>query len=670
MRAYVGTHDRGNVPINLYAINLGSSGIGKGHSSGIIEDEVIQGFRESFLDNTFPQKAAKNISKLAAKRALIDDLEPQDALEKTQKDFDSLGELVFSFDSGTTAAVKQMRNKLLMADAGSMNMEIDEIGSNLLGNVDVLTTFLELFDMGKVKGKLTKNTAENTRVKELFGRTPTNMLLFGTQSKLFNGGKVEEEMMAFFDTGYARRCFFGIDDASDKNTSLTPNEIYDMLTDKSSSNYLGTLSDNLAKLADPINFDVSLKMTKDVSLLLIEYKLECEKKANKLAVHEDILKAEISHRYFKALKLAGAYAFIDGSAYVTEEHLYNAFKLAEASGVAFTKMLTRDRNYVKLAKYLAGVGRKCTHVDLVEDLPFYKGSESAKREMMTLAVAWGYKNNIIIKKVFENGIEFIEGAALTVTDTEKLILAHAVSVADGYRNELAPFDRLKKLTSMPLYNWCNHHLFEGKRKEDNVIQGFNMLVLDVDDVVPLETAKLLLQKYTYQMYTTKRHTDEHHRFRVILPMSHTLKMSKNEFTRFMQNVYDWLPFPVDTSTIDRSRKWATHNGTCYENKGDLIDALKFIPETAKSEAFNEFVADTRSLTNMERWFVNNTGSGNRNNQLFKYAALLVDSNMSYENVEQAVKNFNDKLPNKLSEAELISTILSSTMKKIAKRDAG
>ncbi len=46
-------------------------------------------------------------------------------------------------------------------------MEIDEIGSNLLGQMDVLTTFLELYDVGKVKQKLIKNTVRQRKSKML-----------------------------------------------------------------------------------------------------------------------------------------------------------------------------------------------------------------------------------------------------------------------------------------------------------------------------------------------------------------------------------------------------------------------------------------------------------------------------------------------------------------------
>ena len=114
-----------------------------------------------------------------------------DAKEDLTRHFERLGELAFSFDSATTPAVKQMREKLLLAGAGSMNLELDEVGSNMSGNSEVLTSFLELYDVGKIKQKLIKNTTENIRSRELPGITPTNLMMFGTPSKLLDGGATE-----------------------------------------------------------------------------------------------------------------------------------------------------------------------------------------------------------------------------------------------------------------------------------------------------------------------------------------------------------------------------------------------------------------------------------------------------------------------------------------------
>lgn len=125
MRTTIATHDRGDIPVNLYALNLSTSGSGKGFSTNIMENGVIHLFRQRFLEETFPILAEQNLPKLAVKRANRKSTDPDEELARVQKEIDSLGSLVFSFDSGTPAPVKQMRHKLLMADAGSVNLQID-----------------------------------------------------------------------------------------------------------------------------------------------------------------------------------------------------------------------------------------------------------------------------------------------------------------------------------------------------------------------------------------------------------------------------------------------------------------------------------------------------------------------------------------------------------------
>lgn len=678
MRINIDTKDRGKLPVNMYAINLAPSGQGKGHSTNIIEEQIIHEFRERFLSETFPQMAEINLPKLALKRAYKKQCDEAEELIRVQKEFEALGQLAFSFDSGTPAAVKQMRHKLLMADAGSMNMEIDEIGSNLLGNVDVLNAFLELFDIGKIKQKLTKNTNENIRSEEIDGRTPTNMMLFGTPAKLLNGGKAEEEFYAMLETGYARRCFFGYLGKTAKPKKLTALERYNNLTNTQSETYLGELATKLGLLADPVNFGIDLVISKDVSLKCIEYQISCEERAEKLSDHEEIKKAELTHRYFKALKLAGVYAFIESSFEITEDHLYSAIKLVEESGEAFNMLLTRDRNYVKLAKYVANMDREVTHADLTEDLGFYRGSESAKNEMLKLAIAWGYKNNVIVKKSYNDGIEFLQGETLKETNINELTIAYSQDLAFNYMNDVSSFDDLHILTQQPGFHWTSHHILNGgdtppagHRKEDNMLAGFNIIVIDVDEGVSLSTAKLLLSDYKYHIHTTKRHQTEGHgdRFRILMPMSHTLRMDSNEYKEFMNNVYEWLPFKCDMETAQRSRKWMSHKGQYWNNDGQIMDSLLFIPKTSKSEENKKIIASQQSLSNVERWFVNNTGTGNRSNQLIKFALMLVDSGKAFEDVKNNVLALNSKLADKMDEAEILGTIMQTAGKAIYKRDA-
>ena len=443
--------------------------------------------------------------------------------------------------------------------------------------------------------------------------------------------------------------------------------MYNRLTQQDSTTYLTDISNKLEKLADIINVNKRLVLTKETSLLLIEYQLKCEKEAARLPEHEEMKRAEITHRYFKALKLAGAYAFIDNSPELTEAHLYEAIKLAEESGDAFARLLSRDRPYVKLAKYIAAIKRDVTQADMVEDLPFYRGAASQKAEMLSLAIAYGYKNNIIIKKSFSEGVEFLRGETLQETDLSKMTVAYSQDFTTDYVNEIAAFDQLHKLTQAKGMHWTAHHLTDGYRNEENCIPGFNLVVVDVDGKVNITTAKLLLKNYKYLLYTTKRHTDQEHRFRIIFPTNYRLEMDAKDYKEFMSNIYSWLPFEVDTATNQRSRKWLSHDCHYEFNDGDVLDVLPFIPKTSKNEHRKELLTSQLSMDNLERWVINNIGDGNRNNLLLRYSMILLDAGFDFEGIRSRVVSLNDKIPDKLDETEIMGTIMVTVMKTLAKR---
>ena len=671
MRVVIRTHDRGDIPVNMYALNLATSGAGKGFSTNILEKEITSQFRTRFLEN-FPFAAEPNLEKLALKRSSRDQTEFDFELEKIKKEFASLGPLVYSFDSGTPAAVKQMRHKLLLADAGAVNLIIDEIGSNLTSSSEVLTTLLELYDIGGIRQKITKVTAENVRHEEIDGNTPTNLMMFGTPSKLLDGGKIEDELISLLDTGYARRCFFSYGKESTRDLSLSAEEIYDRMTNKVSSTFVDAFSEKLGYLADSHNMGTVLSMTKETSLIVIQYKLDCERFAESLPEHEEQRKAEISHRYFKALKAAGAYAFIDGSPELTVKHFYQAVKLAEESGKAFELLLSRERPYVKLANYLGNCGTEVTEPDLMQDLPYYKGSQASRADMVKMAIAWGYKNNVIIKKAFTDGIEFLRGEKLQVTDLTKMVVSYARGAAGehpahGYANKTAPWTQLERLVTGTDLHWLNHHVHGGHRTEDTCIPGFNMIVLDIDGTMNLSTAKMLMKDYAAIYYTTKRHTEEENRFRIVLPTNYVLKLDAKEYKEFMKNVLESLPFEVDESCTHRSKKWMSHSVHFEQNDGELFDVLPFIPKTSKNEERLQRLGSQQQMDNLERWIINNTGDGNRNVMLHRYARLLIEAGKNWAEIKDCVSSLNDKLADKLSEAEILGSIMVTVGKELAAR---
>ena len=666
MRASILTKDRGNVPVNVYALALASSGYGKGHSVNIMEDEFIKGFKRKFLTETMPEIASQHLDYIAKERSIKNSTDENLERDVAEAEYKKLGAYPFTFDSGTSPAVKQLRDKLLMAACGAINLQIDEIGSNLVTNTEVLNVFLELFDQGLVKQKLTKNTVDSSRSEEREGKTPTNMLLFGTPVKLFDGSETEDSFYSFLETGYARRCLFGIG-KTDKRAlySLTPQEIFQRLTDTGNSQTVLKWSERFTQLADISHFRWEMQIADATSIALIDYKSECEKLADTYPEYEEIKKAELSHRYFKALKLAGALAFVSESPEVTMEHLLQAIKLVEESGKSFESILTREKTYMKLAKFIAGSEAELTHADLNAALPFYKSNATARNELMGLAIAWGYKNHIIIKKSFTDGIEFFKGETLQTTDLSKIIISWSTDLAFNYQKELAPWDQLDKLLLAPGLNWCNHSFLDGHRCNECTEPEFNTVVIDIDGTATIKATQELFKEYKYIIYTTKSHgKDGKDHFRLILPLNYTFKFSNEEYKEFMNNIIKWLPFSVDEASNQASKKWlANDKGQLIQNDGELLDALKFVPRTSRNDQFEKDFSKIESMDNLERWFASRMVQGNRNNMMFKYAMALVDSGLNFNEITERVKKFNKQSGCNLSQEELNSSIFTTIAKK-------
>lgn len=667
---------KAGIPINVYALCTSPSGTGKGFSTSLMENEVLALFKKTYYEEVFPVIAESSLDNLALQKAGKQSLLYNDCLDAYTAEFIKLGSPLFVFGDATTPATKQLRQKLLMANTGSLNLQSDEIGSNLLNQKEVLTTFLELYDKGYTKDKLLKSSKEDIRFEKIDGSTPANMLLFGTPSKLLDGGVTEQTLFELLETGYARRCIFGCTSNRIKPKALTAEDLYEQMFSFDTDTVIEEIAEQINSLCTVANNGKQILISKEVCIELLRYKLQCEEYAKQFKEHEVIFKSEADHRYFKVLKIAGAYAFIDGLDEITSNHLQYAITLVEDSAKAFRDLMSPERPYIKLAKYLAGNSSDLTLADLDNDLPYFKGSRQQKEELITLATAWGYKNNVIIKKSVVDGIHFLKGETLQETNLDEIILSYSKDITEGYRNVVVPFDKLCELVSMPNRNWLSHHLVGGNtatgyRKEENCIGGFNLLVLDVDGGTPLSTAKELLSKYTYLIYTTKRHMvdsgngEVSERYRIILPINYQLVLDAKEYKEFYNSIVDILPIEVDTQCNQRSRKWLSNPHTqCTYNEGELFDVLPYIPKTKKNDERQTSYKNQSDLDNLERWVMYNTGDGNRNNQLYKYAMILVDNKLSYSAIEAKVSALNAKLPDSLSEEELSKTIMVSVAKKV------
>lgn len=673
MRAYVNGVAFENIPINMYACTLMTSGAGKGVCQTILQNSVVDQFRKRFQTYILPAYAHSNLEKIAdAKSVICPDMDKEDILKNTVAEYDALGSFPYDFDAATGPAFKQVRAKAQMAGIGSLNFICDEIGSNIVNNEELMNIGLEVFDMGLTKNKLTKDSAGTKRVEDREGGVPTNMLWFGTPSKLLNGGKEEEMFYSQLDAGYARRLFYG-EGVKTPMKYKTGKEMRDALLAEQPDVALKSISDRLLDLCNLANVNQEIFIDAAEEELLCAYRIWCVNRAEEIrkatgGINEEIRLAELENRFFKVLKLAGAYAFIDNVYVVTRQHLLQAMKLAEDSGESFMRIMHRDPAYVRLAKYIAANDKPRNWAELSEALPFFKGTAAAKKDMITLATAWAYNNSIVIKSFERNNIEFVQGQKLEETNLDEIILSFSQDIANHYENKIMPFDKLVKMGQADGFHWCTHHFMPNvarpdlgnHRSKEYAENGFNLLVLDIDGTCTLDSAKDILKDYKYIIYTTKNHKPEKHRFRVILPMKYKLFLNTDDYRTFMDNVFESLPFQVDDKCKDIARNWLTNNGTVIQGTGDeLFDPRPYIPESEQDKERKKEIKKYSNLDNVARWFIKQIKPGNRNQMLYRYGIMLKDMGLEINDVKDKVRLLNSKVSAPLSQEELDNTIFSS-----------
>ncbi len=653
------------IPVNTYCLNLANSGFSKGKSLKFLESKIFSNFKESFTTGTFIDRTRLIVEAQADINALASGKDAKYETQKIWKAITDLPTYVYTFGSGTTPeGLKGLMTALSIRESGAVSIEIDEIGSNISSNKEVLDTLLESYDGGLIKNKL-KRTDSNSEIEN---PVPTNLMAFGTPSKLFDGGASEEQLMSFLDTGYARRFLFGyvhedmeVMDASDKMLSLM---------DKTVDTDADDMNNYLKSLALLSNHSQESILSDEANVALFEYEEKCLKQASVMKSYQEIEKTEMSHRYFKALKLSGVYAFIEGSTTVTKEMIEDAIELVELSGKAFAKMMSREKNYVRLAKYIAEQGDSpVTLADLTHDLSgFFKGSEAAKRDMLTLAKSWSASNDIIIKESFVGDIQYFTGETIKQTSLDSLIVSVSTEMTTGYIPHYSKWEAFQKLCEND-FNFCTHHFKDKYRDGAHMLPETNLLVLDIDDGISMKIAMKLMEDYEFLAYTTKRHTEHHNRFRMLLPMEKTLKLNEQDHKDFYTNVFASLPFEVDEQTADGPRKWQTYkNSEIHTNKGKLFNPMPYIQNTTKAKEqtakINSFGPD---VSRLEKHILMNTDG--RNNALLKIGMVHVERGLDYDTIYQLIVSTNNKLLEPISEKEILGTVMVTVGKKIAKRSS-
>lgn len=668
------------IPVNVYTLALAHSGYGKGVTLHLLDD-ILAGFNERFKDLTFPYASERNLNVLTNRIAANSSKSAEEIMDEISAQYYAIGGRSYQtrMSDATVEAVRQLHQMLVMANAGCINLCMDEIGSVYDKAADIMTLFVELYDCGKMDYKVTKNTKDNQRGREFAGDVPANLLMFGAPTALLDGGKREDKFYQDLQNGLARRLMFAYGKANQGNQAIdtyTPAERFALRSNAQNTAVRDQMAKKFMFLADPMLLGKDIEIPDDIAIYFEDYHGRCISYAESLpnSDSEQLKKLEVTHRYFKAMKLAGLYAFLDKSSVVTKDHADQAIKLVEESGENFQKILFRPAPKARLAIYLSKQDEAKTFSDIEDDLNFFKNlSKQNKMTLMVRAAEWGLKNNILVQMKTIAGTDRYSAKTLEKTSLDDLIISYSGDLANGYQNGTISWDELKALPTLskqddgvtPMH-WLPMHCDKGHRCDESIIPGFHLIVLDVDSGFSIKAFQSLFSDYKYILYTTKRHTPELNRYRVIFPMNFKLELDKKTYKAFMDNILEWVPFEVDPGVDQISRKWETNpkNTQVISNEGELFDCLPFIPYTSENERFQQGEKKIASLNNLEKWFAREYAEGNRNNILYRYAMVLFDAGNDLVTIEQAITDFNKAQEDPLPEDEIKATVMAQIAKKV------
>ncbi len=661
LRGRLKLYDGTTKPLNFYGYIFAPSGTGKDISLNALNRIFIDSFSER-MRKGFDRHRVKYWEKRAMQ--LVDE-EVEDVDGIIKEEMKLVNPFSYRVSSGTEAGISRSRVTYGYYEIGAINLVIDELGANYGKLRELLALMLSSYEDGDTNARMLKNESV-VAVKGV----PSNFLGYSSPALVFDGGATEKMLLDDLSQGQARRSFFAIADRPEKE-KLSAEEIVKRNREKVdfSATKMKEMNEYFGKLASPKNMNKEITMSMDAELAVAEYQNKCDDLVEKTKNMQEQERLELINRPWKTVRLAGIYAFTLGDDEITREHIEQARYMAELSGLSFTKVMNQPPTYERVFNFING-RTKTSDVDL-EKQPYFKGTQSHKREMLSLARAYGYENDHLFKLKEVENVEFYSFVEVPKTDVDKISISISEDITKGFKKKRVPFEILHEVVCNPNFNYSAGTFKKGYRNKENYEQKQNLVIIDVDEGMKVETAKAMFSNYKCMIATTKSHQKEKNgitcdRFRIIFVTDRTIKLDSELYSEFMGNVYTSLGVPADQSCRDSSRFYFGAEGEHWYSSGEkLFEISDLIPSTTRDKERKVMLSSSGigSTAGVERILLEEAVRGSRNHTILKWALFMKDEGYSYPDAKERTLEFNQKLPEPLPKKEMEQTILKSLKRK-------
>ena len=533
----------------------------------------------------------------------------------------------------TTEGFIQHLNDLSNDKLGAGYIFSGEIGaelannSNLTENIKVLA---ELYDEGSKEVKILK--ARENQSKEV-KNLPVSALFIGSQDNLLYDDSIKRKFKTEFTTKLARRSFFifvNEDMVSDSFASISEMlKAERQIEDKAVASrheiveYIKELTQDLVPFAGN-----TISVDEDVRDLFALYKKYNEEVANTIDSQYPIAKLTRTHLQWKALKLSGALALVQGSNTIELEHYKAAVEFVELinSDVnIFEKELVKEpyelfADYVRLYAIEGKYEINLHNLRKLGFIPMKGQSDTHLRELVKLVNSYDTQGIYTLKKdvVHFKELEKTDTVLLSYLACSGTKKQRASKCNDGFQYQELAFKDLQEMLEGD-YAYSPFKFLNGVRGKDNIISGCKWIVLDVDtSEITDKEAHLLLSDLNHFVVRTSDKTNPN-KFRVLLELDAEIDIPDIQWKPFVSAIVkdlgliaDGLPKSQIFFSYSDRQILSTLDGEVLDTK-QYLNAIASIdtspPKLPSKKACSDMLNDP--LTTFDKAYNARDGEGRR-----------------------------------------------------------
>ena len=604
---------------NYFGISFGGSGVGKNHSDNLAR--AI--FKESF-DNF--QRHAESFY----------DSRKDPADKKPDPRYVNLSSYFIPVTS-TWQALQKAAQTVKDMDVGSVNVVSDELGDNIMSMSEIFTKLKSTWDTGTSEGPV--NVTNGGESYFCVHDVCFNALLFGAPGPFELDPKKKDRLLETYVSGMARRSFIYHNNTYKKSENRNQN------FEKLEREFYDKLESYIKELRYFLNNTKEIRYPAKIREKLLEYDQikELERERSISLIAEDLGSTK------KIEKLLGIIATLDLQDEINEEHLKFAIEFTEALDSTAEETVEIKPAYKRIYDEIEkrSFAARTDIVKAVKDITI----KDLDSQLILVQEHANLIGNSLIKKEY-NGIIKYKIEKLSNTNLDNIILSINGNMdrtePEGFVRKIGSFDKLVNAVNAE-FRYSAGTFRNEYISDENYLQEQNLFIIDIDKDLNLEDAKALFSSMTYLITTTKSHQKPKKtkvngetidlvcdRFRIILPTLSTFHLTAKVYSEMYMNVINSLGIAEADSKCRNASRWYYGNpeGEHWYNKGDLLDIRTYIPDSSEhqdaSTSLNNY-DNQRDKSNAPasirvdaaiRWFLSNTATGNRNDNLFKLGMLL------------------------------------------------